>query len=151
MSQVARINPQSQSATTRERLSARTRILIVDHDQSTAVSLTMLPNINSEVVQVTDSDKAYRLLCLNNNFDALVLNPSVKGIGGLDLLRYMKSEKQLKRIPVVVVVGDDQSRLVRDSFAAGAIACLNKPLTGELLWRTLTMVLPPDAAKKKAA
>ena len=52
---------------------------------------------------------------------------------GVDLVRFMKTEKRLMRIPVVIVAGDDGLKLIANSFAASAIAFLSKPFKTEKL------------------
>ena len=53
--------------------------------------------------------------------------------------------------------GDPDTRVLvleaagSEAFAAGAVASLYKPFTRQVLWRTLSMVLPADVAKPKAA
>ena len=152
MSQVAQINHRPRTATPNLTVArARTRLLVADSDPSTAAALIALPAANCDVVAVSDGAQAYRLLRQDNGFDAIVLNPNVSGISGLDLLRYMKSENRLRRIVVIVAVSDGQTKSVREAFVAGAIACLFKPFAGDLLLRTVTMVLPVQPAKRKAA
>jgi CheY-like chemotaxis protein len=68
-----------------------------------------------------------------------------------ELLRYMKSENRLRRIPVVLVVADRGVELIARGFSAGALACLWKPFAPDVLWRTLRMLLPLAVAKRKAA
>ena len=126
------------------------RVLVVDDDAATA-TLLLAAAERCEVVVATDGLKAYRLLRTDNNFDAMVINPAIPGLDGMELLRYTKSENRLKRIPIVALAGENAFRSLVTGFAGGAVACLWKPTTGEMLWKTLRMLFPQHAAKRKAA
>jgi FixJ family two-component response regulator len=70
-------------------------------------------------------------------------------LGGVDLVRYMKTEKRLMRIPVVIVAGNQGLKLIGDSFAAGAIAFLPKPFTTEKLAWTVRLAIRSQFAQKQ--
>ena len=50
-------------------------------------------------------------------------------IQGPELVRYMKTEKRLMRIPVMMMTAEQNPKLSSDSFAAGAVVFLPKPFT----------------------
>jgi FixJ family two-component response regulator len=82
-------------------------------------------------------------------FVAAVFNMTTPNRMGLDLVRYMKTEKRLMRIPVVIVTGDTELRTA-ESFAAGAVAFLPKPLTKEKLALALRLAQISEAGRKRA-
>ena len=75
------------------------------------------------------------------DFTAAVFNMTMPNLNGVDIVRYMKTEKRLMRIPVVIVAGDQGLRLISDSFAAGALAFLPKPFTTEKLGCTISLAI----------
>jgi CheY-like chemotaxis protein len=72
-------------------------------------------------------------------------------IESIELVRYMKTENRLKRIPIVIVAALESCRAVSECFDAGAIASLYKPLKPKQLLRTVQIVLAPRIAKRQAA
>lgn len=127
------------------------RVLVVDDDPTTGQLLSLIGEKEGyQVVSVDDGGKAYRLLKSDANFAAAVFNMTMPSLKGLDLVRHMKTEKRLMRIPVVIVAGDNGLQLISESFAAGALAFLPKPFTREKLARTLGLAIGNQAGRKSA-
>jgi len=67
-------------------------------------------------------------------------------ISGPELVRYMKSEERLKRIPVMMMTAEQDPKLSSDSFSAGAIVFLPKPFTTAQLQIMLQMLIGKKTA-----
>lgn len=118
------------------------RVLIADDDPATAETLaSMADGSTYRIISVKDGREAYRVLMDDADFGAAVFNMRMPNLHGTDLLRHMKTEKRLMRIPVIIVSSHHGIRTIADSFAAGAIAVLSKPFTAEQLQRTLMLAL----------
>lgn len=130
---------------------APARVLVVDDDPTTGELLKPSGEKEGyEVVSVDDGRKAYRMLKSDANFVAAVFNMTTPNLMGLDLVRYMKTEKRLMRIPVVIVAGDTGLQRIAESFACGALAFLPKPFTREKLALTLRLAQISQAGRKRA-
>ncbi len=116
------------------------RILIADDDQTTS-TIAVTPNKLYRVVSVRDGREAFRLLRQDSDFKVAIFDLTMPLLPGVDILRYMKSEKRLRRIPVIIVSGDHGLTTVTDSFAAGAIAFLAKPFAPEQLHRAIRLAI----------
>lgn len=128
------------------------RVLVADADPTTQSSISVLAHgERCEIVWAKDGAQAYRQLKSDADFQAVVINPGLPGMDTFELLRYMKSENRLRRIPIVLVVAGSGIELIARGFSAGALACLWKPFAPDVLWRTLRMLLPLAVAKRKAA
>lgn len=128
---------------------ASTRVLVADDDPLTAQLLRATgESLNYQVVSVDDGRKAYRILKSDADFAAAIFNMSMPHLRGVDIVRYMKTEKRLMRIPVIIVAGDRSLGLVTESFAAGALALLPKPFTTEKLAMTLRLAIGSRAARE---
>jgi DNA-binding NtrC family response regulator len=126
------------------------RVLIVDDDPTTAQLLSAIGEKEGyQVVSVDDGRKAYRILKSDANFAAAVFNMTVPHLKGVDIVRHMKTEKRLMRIPVIIVAGQHGLKLITESFAAGALAFLPKPFTTEKLVRTLRLAIGSQAVRKR--
>jgi chemosensory pili system protein ChpA (sensor histidine kinase/response regulator) len=127
------------------------RVLVVDDDASTAALLsTVAEREGYQVVSVRDGREAFRMLKSNADFTAAVFNMTMPHLDGVDILRHMKTEKRLMRIPVVIVAGNHGLKLITESFAAGALAFLSKPLTTEKLALTVRLAIGSQAVRKQS-
>jgi CheY-like chemotaxis protein len=127
-------------------------VLVVDDDASTAALLnTVGEREGYQVVSVADGREAYRMLKSTADFAAAVFNMTMPHLNGVDIVRYMKTEKRLMRIPVIIVAGNHGLGLISDSFAAGALAFLPKPLTTEKLAQTVRMAINSQAVRKQSS
>ena len=120
----------------------RLRIFVADDDLGTSESLTAIGNQHGyQVVSVTDGREAFRLLKRDSQFDVAVLSLVTQHLHCVDVVRYMKTEKRLMRIPVIMVSDGQGFRNIPESFAAGATAFLAKPFGPDQLIRALRLVI----------
>jgi CheY-like chemotaxis protein/HPt (histidine-containing phosphotransfer) domain-containing protein len=118
------------------------RVLIADDDPVIRRWLTsILKNEGYEVIAVSDGREVYRLLQSDADFKAAVLDLAMPFLDGPDLIRHMRSEKRLMRIPVMMITAESQIKLLASGLAAGATVLLTKPFTRAQLQRTLSMMI----------
>jgi CheY-like chemotaxis protein len=128
------------------------RVLIADDDPTTAEMLASIGGGSTyRTVSVKDGREAYRVLMDDANFAVAVFNLAMPHLHGADLVKHMKTEKRLMRIPVIIVSADTGIRTVADSFAAGAIAFLSKPFVAEQLQRTIVLALSSKDSREQIA
>ena len=131
---------------------ASKRILIADDDPVIRHLVTsIVAKLGYVPVIVNDGREAFSLLNADADFKAAILDMSMPFLEGLDLIRYMRTEKRLMRIPVVLITAEQSIKLMADSFAAGATAFLPKPFTPEQLQNLLRMLLAAKAPAARAA
>lgn len=128
------------------------RILIADDDPVIRHLVTsIVTKLGYTPVTLNDGRAAFSLLKADADFKAAILDMSMPYLEGLDLIRYMRTEKRLMRIPVVLITGEQSIQLMADSFAAGATAFLPKPFTPDQLQRLLRMLLAAKIPSTRAA
>lgn len=126
------------------------RVLVVDNDPLTAELLRAVAQQEGyQVVTATDGRDAFRMLKSNADYAAAVFNMTMPNLNGVDLVRHMKTERRLIRIPVVIVAGGQGVKLITESFAAGALAFLPKPLTSSKLAQIVRLVSGRHTAGKQ--
>jgi two-component system chemotaxis response regulator CheY len=118
------------------------RILVADDDP---IIRHLLASIVKEegctVVVVDDGREAYRILKSDADFKAAIFDMTMPLLKGIDIIRHMKTEKRLMRIPVILMTSERDLKLMKDSFEAGATVFLPKPFTTAQLQSSLRMLL----------
>jgi PleD family two-component response regulator len=106
-------------------------VLIADQDSALLRQLTEAINRNGFcAVPVCDGREALGILHRESDFMAAMFAVAMSHIQGPDLLRYMKSEKRLKHIPIIMMSSQQNPTLSADAFSAGAqVFPLPKPFT----------------------
>ena len=120
-------------------------ILLVDErpDDARALGQALAElDVPNHVLHCADCEAALgRLRGVDGAGPCLVLiNASMPGNRGLDILRAIKSDEQTRHIPVVTLVDCRSDPAVEDSFYLGAAGCLVKASTHEELLETLRTV-----------
>jgi DNA-binding NtrC family response regulator len=134
------------------RLIDKPRILLADNDMITSKLLTKISVRHGyEFVSVPDAREAYRVLKSDARFSVALFNTSTAHFQSLNILQYMKSEKRLMRIPVMIVIDEGGLKSIDIGFVARAIAFLSKPFTAEQLHRILLIALSQNAKELSAA
>jgi len=88
------------------------RMLVADDDPAILrLIATILEKENFNVVTARDGREAYKILQADPNFTAAILDVVMPHISGPELVRYMKSEDRLKRIPVMMMTAEQDPKL----------------------------------------
>lgn len=118
------------------------RVLIADDDPTIRGLLSAA--VTSEgytVVAANDGRAAYKIMNSDADFTAALFDMNMAGLSGIDLIRHMKTEKRLQRIPVMLITAEQDLKILADGLAAGAVAFLPKPLKADKLQNALRMLL----------
>jgi len=125
------------------------RIIVADDDPAILrLVTTILEKEGYTVVTARDGREAYKLLQEDQSFTAAVFDVVMPHISGPELVRYMKTEKRLMKIPVMMMTAEQDPKLSSDSFAAGAVVFLPKPFTTAQLQIMLRMLIGKSAAQQ---
>ena len=118
------------------------RVLVADDDPAILrLVATILEKELYSVVTARDGREAYKILQSDQNFTAAIFDVVMPHISGPELVRFMKTEKRLMRIPVMMMTAEQDPKLSSDSFAAGAVVFLPKPFTTAQLQIMLQMLI----------
>jgi len=106
----------------------------------------MLVENGYQVVAAKDGREAFRILQSDAEFRAAFFDLQMPHLMGIDLIRYMRTEKRLIRIPVILMTGDQSLSAQVESFAAGAMAFLMKPITNQNMQTILRLLGAKEGA-----
>ena len=128
------------------------RVLVADDDPIIRrLVVSAVQREGFEIVAVNDGREAYRILKSDADFRAAIFDMMMPHLEGLDVLRFMATEKRLMRIPAMMITSERNLRLMAVSFSAGATLFLHKPFTADQLQTTLRILLSTSSPSRKAA
>ncbi len=121
---------------------AQGQILIVEDDFITAkIIKDIVEKADYSPVVINDGQEAYRVLSSEANFVAAVFDVELPKIKGTDLLKYMRTEKRLRYVPVMMMTATEEYvKMQLESYESGATFFISKPFersSFETLLKTL--------------
>jgi two-component system, chemotaxis family, chemotaxis protein CheY len=99
------------------------------------------------VTEAEDGSSALPLL-RDGNFDFLITDWNMPGMAGLDLLKAVRADPRLAKMPVLMLTAEAKRGQIVAAAQAGVNGYVIKPFTAEVLRRHLTKILnemPADA------
>ncbi|MGI8656550.1 MAG: response regulator [Pyrinomonadaceae bacterium] len=126
---------------------ASRRVLVADDDPAILRLVTAIVEKEGyTVVPARDGREAYKLLQEDANFIAGIFDVMMPHIQGPELVRFMRTEKRLMKIPVMMMTAEQNPKLSSESFSAGAVVFLPKPFTTAQLQIMLRMLISKAGA-----
>jgi two-component system, chemotaxis family, chemotaxis protein CheY len=101
----------------------------------------------SNVTEADDGSTALPLL-RDGNFDFLITDWNMPGMPGLELLKAVRANPKLAKLPVLMVTAEAKREQIIEAAQAGVNGYIIKPFTAEVLKKKLTKILnavPSDA------
>jgi CheY-like chemotaxis protein len=132
-----------------EKLVESEKILVADDDSELIRYIqSVLEGKGYCVITAKDGKEAYKLLQSGQTFSAAIFDVAMPHIGGRELVDYMKNERRLMKIPVIIMTAEINFRYPSDSISRGAVAFLPKPFTDVQLTTMLSMFVKPAGHTK---
>ena len=111
----------------------RKRVLIIDDDLNMRRLLYSILNKDCEVYAFESGLEAIAWLDEVNTIDLILVDLEMPVMSGFELVRFIKSHIYYKKIPVVVLSGNEFSEDKIKAFRAGADDYLTKPFNPTVL------------------
>lgn len=123
--------------------SRRCFLLLADSDDNRLLCTSkLLERFQYEVLSVTTGKEA--LEAITAITPVLVITAQQLGdMSGLDLIRHLKKDHEMRRVPVIVLVSEKDPSTTRTLLAAGAVTCLPIPVSIEDLYRVIQVAIEP--------
>jgi two-component system chemotaxis response regulator CheY len=126
------------------------KILVVD-DFATMrrIVRNLLQDLGFSNVSEADDGKTAWPMLLTGNFDLLVTDWNMPGMPGLDLLKAVRADPRLARLPVLMLTAEAKREQIVEAAQAGVNGYVIKPFTAETLKAKLDKILaamPPPSA-----
>ena len=123
------------------------KFLVVD-DYSTMrrIVKNLLHDLGYANVAEADDGKTALPLLENGNFDFLITDWNMPGMPGLDLLKAVRSNDRLKKLPVLMLTAEAKREQIVEAAQAGVSGYVIKPFTAVTLKEKIDKILGAQAA-----
>ncbi len=129
---------------------ASKRVLVADEDPAFLRRVTEAIDRNGfRAVPACNGGEALKILQRDSDFVAAILAVAMSDLDGPELVRYMKAEKRLKQIPIIMMSAQRNPTLSADALSAGAQVFLPKPFTPSQLLAMLHMLTSKGETRKR--
>jgi two-component system phosphate regulon response regulator PhoB len=105
----------------------RTVIVVEDEPDAAELFAEMMRVSGYRVLKTYSSTPAISLIAQEQP-DVVILDIMMPDISGLEVLRFMRREKELRNTPVIVVSARSMPSDIREGLEAGATIYLTKPV-----------------------
>ena len=113
-------------------INGKRQLLVVEDEIINRQILVHMLDSEFEVLQAADGEEALQVIRENHDTLSLVLlDLMMPNMNGIDVLKYMKADIQLQRIPVIVLTSEEQAEV--ESLKIGANDFIAKPYGKEIL------------------
>ena len=117
------------------------RALVIDDSRAMRSILTaILDDLEFEVEQAADAEKAYEVLLADHAFDLALVDWNLPAMSGLDLVRLLRQKTELAGMRLMMVTTETELARVREALEAGADEYIMKPFDKEMLLEKLTLL-----------
>ena len=96
----------------------------------------------SKISMATGAVDAVRQIEAGGEFDLIISDWNMPNMTGLELLNYVRTEKQLKNIPFLMITAEAQRDNIIEAAKAGVSQYIVKPFTEEALQEKIESILP---------
>ena len=121
------------------------RILIIDNDKSFLLALENTLKYNHYEVETLANPLQTMELLEEKNFDCMLLDVSMPGINGLELLEQISRKQPL--LPVIIVSGESVATMGGEAFEHGAYDFLEKPIETKHLLSTIRKAIEQGSGR----
>ena len=117
-------------------------------DDSTAVRgllVEHLTQIGFQVEQAADGSEALAKLAGMDELAVVLLDWTMPGMDGIEVLRRVRADERIAKVPVVMVATDSELQFIEEAHTAGASEYLMKPFDAQgLLEKLLLLGVDPE-------
>ena len=100
---------------------------------------------HANVTEADDGNTALPLL-KNGNFDFLITDWNMPGMGGLELLKIVRADPRLAKLPVLLLTAEAKREQIVEAAKAGVSGYVIKPFTPAILKEKIEKIVAAQAA-----
>ena len=122
------------------------RIIVVD-DMITMrrILINMLTELGfKDITQAQDGDIAWKVIKEKTQYktpiEFIVSDWNMPNMSGIELLRKVRSDEQMKNVPFLMVTAENENEKVKEAVTAGVTNLIVKPFTIDIFKTKLTQI-----------
>ena len=129
-------------------LNEKNKILIVEDEQD--IRDLLIFNLQKEGFKVESADNGDSALSLirKNNFDLILLDLMLPGIGGFDLTRILKNDKKTSETPILMLTAKGEESDIVKGLELGADDYMTKPFSIKVLLARINKIFKYNNQQK---
>jgi two-component system chemotaxis response regulator CheY len=110
------------------------RILVVDDFQTMRrIIRDLLRDIGVNDVTEADDGLSAQQMLRGQRYDLMITDWNMPGVGGLDLVRYVRADPELAQMPVLMLTAEAKREYIVEAVRAGIDGYVIKPFTAATL------------------
>lgn len=112
----------------------RYRVLIIDDERlNLEILRKSLESADYEVIEATSANKALRILKHDKKFHAILLDRMMPGMNGIDFLKILKADNNLRDIPVIIQSAVKEIEQIAEGYNEECYFYLTKPFRPNMM------------------
>jgi len=124
-------------------------ILIVDDREFDRILYKEYLGEDDYIFQELDDGEHVLDFLNNNHIDLMLLDWQMPQMGGIDVLKVLKNDPRFEELPIIVITGLEDEKVLEEAFTFGSVDFLNKPVTKIELQSRTNSALKLHRAKKQ--
>ena len=127
-------------------------LLVVDDEPfNREIIAEFLANDGYRIVMAVDGNEALKLLMDSpNGYDAVLLDRMMPGMDGIDVLKNIKLDAQLRMLPVIMQTASSSPEQIAEGLKFGAFYYLTKPFGQKVLQAVTATAIRDRMARKRS-
>lgn len=117
------------------------RVLVVDHSATVQEITKTILEEHSYRVSIAANGLAAVTHPEIENYDLIIVDSSLEGISGLETIRQIKTDKEIYKIPVLLLIPEDSVDLFESVPLKGATGWLSKPFSPKKILAKVNEIL----------
>lgn len=125
---------------------AQRRVLVIDDARVIRLSVkSALEKMDIEVLELGNAEDLFQSAWKFQNIDLIILDIDLPGMDGITALQTIKTDPKWVGIPVIMLTGHSDPKLVRRAVSFGVADYIRKPFTTEDVAQRVEAVLSDEA------
>jgi DNA-binding response OmpR family regulator len=125
------------------------KVLLVEDHEDTRLMYAEFLGDNFEVIQASDGEGALEAMRVRVP-DLVITDVSLPGVDGFELIKRMRGDSTLARVPVICLSGYSTDAIEERAREAGCARLLQKPCLPDALAATVKGLLENEDARRPA-
>jgi len=119
------------------------KVLVVDDFQTIRnIMKSILKKLGlTNIVEADNGSSALNVL-QNHKIDLVFADCNMPGMSGIELLKAVRADENLKHIPFIMVTAEAQKARILEAIKAGVSAYVIKPFTIDIIKDRLSKIMP---------